>query len=99
VAGQPHCIVVDMRGALAFKAGHIAGAINLPVEQLDEICEFGVPFSHDQRVLLVCPVGDQSRRFAAFLSQRGITCASLTGGFVAWRDAGEPIQKAPVKKK
>lgn len=98
LSANPPCLVVDLRGSLAFKAGHIAGAINIPVEQLDEICEFGVPFSQNHRVLLVCPVGDQSRRFAAFFSQRGITCASLTGGFVAWRDAGEPIQKVSVKK-
>jgi rhodanese-related sulfurtransferase len=93
-SNQPPCLVVDLRGWLAFKVGHIAGSINMPVEQLDQSCEVGVPFSTSQRVLLVCPAGEQSKRFAAYLSERGITCASLTGGFTAWRDADQPIEKS-----
>lgn len=92
-------LVVDLRGALAFKASHIAGSINLPVEQLDDLSEWGVPFSRDQKVLFVCPVGDQSKRFVAYFSGKGIDCASLKGGFIAWRDAGKPLQKAVAPKK
>jgi cysteine synthase B len=90
-------LVVDLRGNLAFKAGHIANSINIPQDHLDDICEFGLPFSQGHRVLFVCPVGDQSRRFAAFCVQKGINAASLDGGFVAWRDAGKPIEK-PAQK-
>lgn len=86
-------LVVDLRGSLAYKAGHIAGSINIPAEQLDEICRFGVPFPAGQKVLLVCPVGDESRRFTAFLSKRGVDCSSLKGGFIAWRDAGEAVAR------
>lgn len=92
-------LVVDLRGALAFKASRIANSINIPTEQLDDLSEWGVPFSQGQRVLFVCPVGDQSKRFVAYFSGKGIDCASLKGGFIAWRDAGKPLQKIISSKK
>lgn len=99
LAGGKSTLVVDLRGALAFKAGRLAGSINLPTEQLEDLAEWGVPFSQDQRVLFVCPVGDQSKRFVAYFSGKGIDCASLKGGFIAWRDAGKPLQKTVSSKK
>ncbi len=97
-SGEP-LVIVDMRGALAFKASHIPGSINIPTDQLDEIADAGVPFSNSQKVLFVCPTGDQSKRFAAFFTDKGVNCASLIGGFVAWRDAGKPSEKALKQKK
>lgn len=91
-------IIIDMRGALAFKASRIPGSLNIPTDSLDEITDAGVPFSNGQKVLFVCPTGDQSKRFASFYSEKGVDCASLTGGFVGWRDANMPTEKS-VKKK
>lgn len=93
-------LVVDMRGALAFKASHIADSINISTDTLTELAENGVPFSRGHRVLFVCPTGDQSRRFAAFFKARGIECASLAGGFVGWRDEGMPCERsvAPARQ-
>ena len=93
LSANSHCLVVDLRGSLAYRAGHIEGAINIPSDVLDELCELGVPFSKKHHILFVCPQGDDSRKFAAFFSQRDITCASLTGGFTAWRDAGMPVYR------
>lgn len=93
LSAQPQPLVVDMRGNLAYKAAHIPGSINIPAETLEEMSEWGVPFSQSQPVVFVCPVGDQSKRFAAYYSQRGIKCASLAGGYVAWRDANKPAEK------
>jgi cysteine synthase/rhodanese-related sulfurtransferase len=86
-------IVIDLRGPLAFKAGRIAGAINISVDHFEGMCEQGVPFSGGKKILVVCPVGDQSRRFAAYLSNAGIACVSMKGGMVAWNAAGMPIER------
>lgn len=98
LAADPKPLVIDLRGSLAFKGSHIANSINIPAELLEEMSESGLPISADQRVLFVCPVGDQSRRFAAYFKGRGIDCMSLTGGFVAWRDAGKPTRKPAARK-
>jgi cysteine synthase/rhodanese-related sulfurtransferase len=90
---DPRPLVVDLRGSLAFKGGHISHSINIPGETLEEMTEWGIPISQDHKVLFVCPVGDQSRKFAAYFSSRGVESASLEGGFVAWRDASKPIKR------
>lgn len=94
-----NCLVVDMRGALAFKASHIPGSINIPTDALEEMSDWGVPFSNDQKILFVCPTGDQSKRFAAFFSEKNVECASMNGGFVAWRDASKPVERTKKKRK
>lgn len=98
LSANSHCLIVDLRGSLAFKAGHIEGAINIPGDVLEEICEMGIPFSKKHHVLFVCPQGEDSLRFTAFLAQRDITCTSLKGGFIAWRDAGMPIYRPTANK-
>jgi len=90
---QPDVLVIDLRGNLAFKAGHVPRSINMPAEVLEDQSERGVPFSSSHRLLFVCPVGEQSRLFAAFFKAHGIQCASLEGGFTAWRDADQPIER------
>jgi rhodanese-related sulfurtransferase len=97
LANRKGLIVVDLRGSIAFKASRIPGSINMPAEALEDQSEWGIPFSNDQRVLFVCPVGEQSRKFAAFFAGRGVECASLSGGFIAWRDAGKATERTPVK--
>lgn len=97
-----HALVVDLRGVLAFKAGHLPGSINFPADQLADLSESAVPFSHENRVLFVCPDGNHltpmsSRKFAAFFKERNIDCASLAGGFTTWRDAGMPTERSSPK--
>lgn len=99
LSAVPKSLVVDLRGSLAFKASHIPGSINISAEQLEEMSEWGVPFSQNQRLLFVCPLGDQSKRFSAFFAQRGLDCASLGGGFIAWRDGGRPLEKLITGRK
>ncbi len=86
--------VVDMRGTLAYKTSRIKGSLNIPTDNFEDIVDMGVPFANDQKVVLVCPTGEVSKRFAAFLKGKGVDCYSLTGGFVAWRDASKSTEKS-----
>lgn len=86
--------IVDTRGAMAYRIGHIPGAINIRDDQLDDMFAHGVPFSRSRPVVFVCPVGDLSRRFAATAVRAGYDAASLAGGIVAWRDAGFELEGA-----
>lgn len=83
---QHNALVVDIRAAMAYEMGTYPGAINLQSEILEKILESRTPFvDPDRNVLFVCPVGDQSRRFAAQLTRIGGKGFSLEGGLMAWR--------------
>jgi cysteine synthase B len=87
-------LIVDMRGSLAFKASRIPGSLNIPTDGLEDIADMGVPFANDQKVVLVCPTGEVSKRFAAYFKTKGVDITSLEGGFVGWRDAGKTTERA-----
>ena len=97
IAADPTVTVVDLRGALAFKTARIAGAMNISPSLFEEMCEQGVPFSGKRKVLLVCPVGEQSKKFAAYLSSVGIDCVSMAGGMTAWMAAGKPCESQTTR--
>jgi|AGTN01.1.fsa_nt_gi Cysteine synthase len=87
-------IVVDMRGMLGYTTSHIPGAIHMSTDELADKSEWGLPFSTKHKVLFVCPIGEESRKFAAFFSRRGLDCASLDGGFEAWLDSDGATERA-----
>lgn len=92
-SGAP--LVVDLRGPFAWAAAHIEGSINIVDELFDELLRGGSPFPKSRPVLLACPVGEKSARYAALLGRMGHPHAqSLAGGVVAWRDAGAPLVAA-----
>jgi cysteine synthase B len=95
-SGSERPLVVDMRGSLAFKTTRIPGSINLPADNLEDIADMGVPFSNAQKVILVCPTGEVSKRFAAHFKNKSVDCQSLVGGFVAWRDTGKTVERSAV---
>ncbi|MFD6452967.1 pyridoxal-phosphate dependent enzyme [Nocardia sp. NPDC060220] len=85
--------VVDTRGAMAYRVGHVPGALNIRDDQLDEMLTQGVPFPRSRPVVFVCPVGETSLRFAAVAHRAGYEAYSLAGGIVAWRDAGYAMER------
>ncbi|GKQ37578.1 pyridoxal-phosphate dependent enzyme [Streptomyces sp. A012304] len=88
--GRP--LVVDLRSSFAYAALHIDGSVNIVDELFEELLRGGLPFSRNRPVLLVCPVGEKSARYAALLTRMGHPdVRSLTGGVIAWRDAGAPL--------
>ncbi|GHJ35963.1 pyridoxal-phosphate dependent enzyme [Streptomyces sp. TS71-3] len=88
--GRP--LVVDLRSPYAFAALHIDGSVNIVDEVFGELLRGGLPFSRSRPVLLACPVGEKSARYAALLGRMGHPdVRSLAGGIIAWRDAGAPL--------
>jgi cysteine synthase/rhodanese-related sulfurtransferase len=88
--GRP--LVVDLRSSFAYAALHIDQSVNIVDELFEELLRGGLPFSRNRPVLLVCPVGEKSARYAALLTRMGHPdVRSLTGGVIAWRDAGAPL--------
>lgn len=89
---EAHPVIVDLRGSFAYNTLHIEGSVNIVDELFDELLHGGLPFGSKQPVLLACPIGEKSVRYAALLARMGHTeVRSLAGGIIAWRDAGAPM--------
>ncbi len=84
-------IIIDMRGNLAYKNGHIKNSINITDVFFDDIVENGLPFSSENKVLLVCATGDKSKKYSALLNKKDLNVYSLNGGMVEYRNQNQPI--------
>jgi cysteine synthase/rhodanese-related sulfurtransferase len=85
-------LIVDLRSPFAYAALHIDGSVNIVDELFEELVRGGLPFSKRRPVLLACPVGEKSAKYAALLTRLGHPdVRSLSGGIVAWRDAGAEL--------
>ena len=67
---------------------HIPSSINIPEEKLKEMIETGKPFSKNQKILLVCPGGRKSKKFAALLQRDDFEAYSLKEGITGWKNTG-----------
>ncbi len=88
-----HVRVLDVRTPEEYAAGHLAGAILLPVDQVDEQAE-AVLKDHAQPTLVYCHSGSRSARAVAKLKAKGYAhLMDLKGGIVAWSQAGNATAK------
>ncbi len=85
--------IIDTRGVKPFQAFHIKGSLSYPEQLLHEVSEAGTPFATNAPVLFVCPRGDRSLLYASLFSKRGVEAYSLSGGLLAWRAAGLPLER------
>lgn len=87
-------VVVDVCSAEEFAAGHVVGAKNVPLDELETRLP-GVVKNKALPVILVCASGMRSSRAVAIAKKLGYEQAqSLGGGLKAWKDANLPLEKA-----
>lgn len=77
-------LIIDTRSTIAYSLGHIPGALNYPLEELQRVSRVAPPFPLKQRVVLVCQHGVFTRPMAAHLSLHGLSVTSLEGGYRSW---------------
>jgi rhodanese-related sulfurtransferase len=86
-------VVIDVCEANEFAAGHVGGAKNIPLNQLEEKLTAAVK-NKALPVILVCQSGARSNRAVAIAKKLGYEQAqSLAGGLSAWRTANLPVEK------
>jgi adenylyltransferase/sulfurtransferase len=87
-AGAPRPWLVDVREPDEFAAGHLPGAINLPLGALEQDAD-RIPRTGP--VVFVCRSGVRSRRACALAQRAGVADArQLAGGLLAWRESQQP---------
>ena len=89
-AGQAPTLL-DVRRTDEYRDGHIAGALNIPVEQLAErYTALGVP--RDREIVVYCVSGRRAARAQALLQARGYGHVRLLEGSIeAWRRQRLPL--------
>ncbi|MBZ4374940.1 rhodanese-like domain-containing protein [Corallococcus sp. AS-1-6] len=74
--------LVDVRTPEEFAAGHLPGAVNIPVEELSQrFAELGSP---RKPLVVYCRSGARSRRAELFLKERGFQDVFNLGPMSAW---------------
>ena len=83
--------LLDVREPHEFAAGHIDGAVTIPMGQLaarqDEL-------PHDRLIVCVCRSGNRSGMVTEALVRAGYQAANMDGGMLAWAEAHLPYVDA-----
>ena len=90
-SSKPGAVIWDVRSPEEFRAGHIRGAKNLPIEEISGKLESLAEY-RNRPILLVCLIGARSGQAARLLRKSGFTDAvNLRGGMKAWIRKGLPV--------
>jgi rhodanese-related sulfurtransferase len=78
--------LIDVRSPAEFAVGHIPGAINVPMEQVEaRTADLGAG-----PVVMICEAGTRAAVVAGWVERRQ-PVSVLAGGTAAWRKAGLPL--------
>jgi rhodanese-related sulfurtransferase len=78
--------LIDVRSAADFATGHIPGALNVPMEQVENrLADIG-----EGHLVLICEAGTRASIVATWLKARQPVVV-LEGGTKSWRNAGLPL--------
>ena len=80
--------VLDVREDYEWEAGHIDGAVHIPMEQLPARLDELDP---DTDLQVICRTGGRSQRVTQWLVANGYSAVNVTGGMGAWLEAGRPM--------
>jgi len=86
-----HTQIIDLRGAVEYKEGHIRGTENLFIGDLEKNID---KIRKDQPVVIHCEAGDRAAIGYSILEKHGFTnVKNFSGGMQAWRKSGNPVEK------
>lgn len=77
---------IDVREPVEFAAGHIAGAVNIPVSRIPEATA-AIPDGSPR--IAYCGHGERSTTGISLLERAGIEAANLEGGYDEWESGDE----------
>jgi rhodanese-related sulfurtransferase len=91
---RERAIVVDVCEPDEFAQGHIGGARNVPLGQIDERLP-EVAKNKTLPLILVCQTGARANRAVSAARKLGYEKAqALAGGLKSWKEANLPVEKA-----
>lgn len=91
---DPSVVVLDVRPAAEFAAGHLPGAVHIPLEELAERLD---ELPADREVVAYCR-GDYcalAHEAVRVLTAHGRSARRVSDGVLEWRAAGVPLVRTP----
>ncbi len=85
-------LVVDVREDDEYVAGHVAGAVFMPLASVPE--RLG-DLPTDAPFLVICQAGGRSARAVQFFRTQGLDATNVAGGTGAWVNSGRPVVTGP----
>ncbi len=82
--------ILDVRQPDEYRAGHIAGAKLIPLNELPRRMD---ELPKDTDILCVCHSGSRSGAATGRLTGAGYNAINLRGGMMGWQRAGYPVKK------
>ena len=79
LSGNAHSLMIDVRTDEEWNAGHIEGAIHIPLSEIKKNIE-NYEISKDEEILLYCRSGNRSGRAKMILDELGYTNTTNIGG-------------------
>jgi cysteine synthase/rhodanese-related sulfurtransferase len=85
--------LIDVRTPKEFEEGHIAEAVNVPVNLLSKAGAPGLPTARDTPLVAICASGKRSLTALLLLKAQGYAkVTSVRGGMNDWEDSGRPLK-------
>ncbi|PAX83215.1 transporter [Streptomyces albidoflavus] len=85
--------VIDVRTPGEYAAGHLPGALNIPLDHIQRALPDIRDAAHRKDVLVVCASGARSENACKILAENDITTATLSGGTGAWAAGGHELHR------
>ncbi|SFD23694.1 rhodanese-like domain-containing protein [Streptomyces aidingensis] len=84
-------LLLDVREADEWAAGHAPAAVHIPMSELLARIEELTGLAQGRTVHVICKVGGRSAQVTGALLQRGLDAVNVDGGMVAWQARGLPM--------
>jgi rhodanese-related sulfurtransferase len=87
-------VILDIRDAGQFSAGHILGAINIPAAEIEKNIEQLTKYQSKPIIIVHSPT-QPPHKTGVILQENGfVNVSNLSGGIAAWQTAGLPLVKS-----
>jgi rhodanese-related sulfurtransferase len=85
-------VLLDVRDAAEFKAGHIAGAVNIPFGKINS--DISQLEAHKNKIIVVADkLGQHAGVVGRTLAKQGYVVRRLAGGIAEWQSQNLPLVK------
>jgi rhodanese-related sulfurtransferase len=86
---QQDITLVDVREVHEYRAGHVPGAVNVPLALLPVRLH---ELPGDAELTIICQSGNRSMQACMWLAQQGRRSVNVLGGTGQWIRSGKPVE-------